>query len=328
MVPRLVTLSDGRHVSLVEYGTPHGQPLVYCHGFPGSRLEAGFAAAAASRLEVRIVSIDRPGYGYSSPQPGRTLLDWPADLAAVLDELDIGDCPVIGVSGGAPYALAAARTLKHRIGSVLLICGLGPLAGHGGLARMPALQRTALKLAGRAPRMTDLLVRQAARRLIRRCPEGYLRLMSGGLAQADSELIADRTVTSIFAEAVREAFHGDGSGPARDLCLYARDWGFSLAEVAIPVYLWHGEADRIVPVEFGRAIAAALPRVVPRFLAGEGHFSLPVHHIERMLGSLLQAGNPDHRPPAPGRGSELNGRASTVGTIERPSLSGSKSTPR
>jgi pimeloyl-ACP methyl ester carboxylesterase len=103
-----LTLPDGRRLSHAQFGDPHGVPVVYCHGFPGSRLEARQTDAFGRRLGVRVIAFDRPGYGGSDYQRGRQLTDWPADVAAALDLLGIGRFALLGISGGAPYALAAA----------------------------------------------------------------------------------------------------------------------------------------------------------------------------------------------------------------------------
>ncbi|MGI4944133.1 MAG: alpha/beta fold hydrolase, partial [Janthinobacterium lividum] len=97
-------------ISVEEYGDPAGPPVLYFHGWPASRLEAGLIPD----LSVRLLALDRPGYGRSTPQPGRTLLDWPADVAAVADRLGLAKFHVVGLSGGGPYAAACALALPDR----------------------------------------------------------------------------------------------------------------------------------------------------------------------------------------------------------------------
>ncbi len=120
-------LGDGRTLAYTEWGASDGRPVLYCHGFPGSRLEARLADDAATRLGIRLIAPDRPGFGRSPLQPRRRLGDWPHDLARFADRLGIDGFELLGVSGGGPYALAAGEHLGDRIGRIAIACGLGRL---------------------------------------------------------------------------------------------------------------------------------------------------------------------------------------------------------
>ena len=121
-----LTLPDGRQLAWAEFGTAAGSPVLYCHGFPGSRLEAAFADGTAKHAGVRLIAADRPGVGLSDRLPGRSVLGWVDDIRALGDHLDIERFHVVGVSGGAPYALACAFALPDRIPSVAIVSGVGP----------------------------------------------------------------------------------------------------------------------------------------------------------------------------------------------------------
>src|SRR6185312_3853086 len=105
-----VRLADGRTLACLELGDPSGPPVLYFHGYPGSRLEARVAAAAARRLGLRLLAVDRPGFGQSTFQTGRSIGAWAADVAALADRLALGRFSIVGVSGGGPYALACAAS--------------------------------------------------------------------------------------------------------------------------------------------------------------------------------------------------------------------------
>src|SRR5688572_28104051 len=120
-----LTLSDGRKVGIAEFGAPAGRPVVYCHGFPASRLEARLAHEAAKEVGARLIALDRPGYGLSDFQPGRRIGDWPRDVVEAADALGVQRFAMLGVSGGAPYALACAALLPERITALGVVCGLG-----------------------------------------------------------------------------------------------------------------------------------------------------------------------------------------------------------
>lgn len=121
------TLPSGRKLGYAEYGLPTGTPIIYQHGFPGSRLEAAYLDRAANRVGARIIAIDRPGFGWSSPVKERTVLSSADDVRSLADHLRLQRFGVMGVSGGGPYALACARALPaDRLRAVSIICGLGP----------------------------------------------------------------------------------------------------------------------------------------------------------------------------------------------------------
>ena len=119
-------LPTGRRLAWAEFGAAAGVPIIYCHGFPGSRLEPAFADRTASSVGARLIAIDRPGFGASDACPGRTILGWPDDVRDLADHLELDAFRVLGVSGGAPYALACAYRLEPRVHSVALVSGLGP----------------------------------------------------------------------------------------------------------------------------------------------------------------------------------------------------------
>ncbi|MBC7801768.1 MAG: alpha/beta fold hydrolase, partial [Gemmatimonadaceae bacterium] len=129
----MVRLPDGRAIAVEEYGDPAGLPVLYFHGWPASRLEAGLIP----ELPVRLLAFDRPGYGRSSPQPGRTLLDWPRDVAEVADRLGLDRFHVVGLSGGAPYAVACAYAIPDRVRGMALVCPVPP--AHGIHPRAPGI---------------------------------------------------------------------------------------------------------------------------------------------------------------------------------------------
>lgn len=281
----LVPLADGRLLSYAEYGRPDGLPLVYCHGFPGSRLEAQLAAPLAERLGVRLIAPDRPGFGLSSPLPGRRFGDWPADLAQLLAVLQIETFSLLGVSGGAPYALAAA-TLLPRVERVGLVCGLGPLDAAS-LRSMSPLGRCGLMVARHAPWLARGGYRLLARTICRHSAR-FLGWMTAGVPQVDREVLARPEVRSAILNSFGESVRQGGAAGAEELLLYARHWDILPSACQAPVQLWHGELDATVPVAFGRRLAAGLPHCQTHFLPDEGHYSLPLGQLESILRALLK----------------------------------------
>ena len=132
-----VTLDDGRRLGWYQFGKPSGRPAFYFHGFPGSGVEARWGHGAATTASVRLIGLDRPGFGRSSFDSGRTILGWADDVLAVADALDIARFSVLGMSGGAPYALACAARLPQRVTRTMIVSGLGPMPEGGIAASFP-----------------------------------------------------------------------------------------------------------------------------------------------------------------------------------------------
>lgn len=290
-----IRLRDGRVLACLELGAPAGRPVIYCHGCPGSRIEARLAASAAAQLGLRLLAPDRPGFGQSSFQPGRTLGAWADDLRALADRLGLERFAILGVSGGGPYALACAARLSERLDTVALAAPLGPLEGPRALSDMLALSRLALALAVRIPPLARFAARLAVW-WIRRSPERVPSLMGHGAPAADRAALADARYGAILAATLREALRQGGRGAAWELTLLARPWDFGLEEVRVPVRIWQGLADPVVPPAMARRLAERLPNGEVRWFPGEGHHSLILGHFGAILEDLCRAGGV--QPPA------------------------------
>lgn len=270
---RVLRLADGRRLGFAEYGAGGGQPLLFFHGTPGARLVARFAHGSALRLNVRLIAPERPGFGRSDFQPGRRILQWPDEVAALADALGLGRFAVAGVSGGAPYALACGWRLPERIRVVGVVSGMTPLEGS---PHSPPLGR-GRRLGLAAIRKLPWLSRGAfglAAPAVRRWPERTLDLIEALAPAADATILARPEVRAVLTDDLREAFRGGGRGAAHELALFGRPWGFCPGEIRAPVELWHGEADPAVPVAAARRLAARIPGCRARFLPDAGHFWL------------------------------------------------------
>jgi len=278
-----ITLTDGRTLACLAFGEPGDAPVMYFHGYPGSRLEGRLAAGTARRLGLRVIAPDRPGFGESTFQPGRTLGAWAADVAELADRLALERFDVVGVSGGGPYALACAARIPERISGVALVGALGPLARRDLMDGMVTLNRVALAAGARVAPLARVAIGLAAR-VVRRYPERYLARMLACAPSADRNVLADSTYRTLFAESMAEALRQGGRGAAWELPLLARPWGFALEEVRTPVRVWQGLSDNIVPPAMARYLAAGLPLGELHCLPDEGHLSLIVRHLDAVLG--------------------------------------------
>lgn len=283
-VSRKITLRDGRALSYAEYGDPSGEPILYFHGLPGSRLDAQLTEPVASRLGVRVIAVDRPGFGRSDFKPDRTIGEWPQDVGQLADALDLERFAVMGVSGGGPYAAACAHTIPERLTSVGIVCGMGPLDAPGATDGMTNFCRVCLFLSQHIPHLLRPFCALIARTLGDR-PHGFH--LGGDASPLDRATLERSDITRILGDSFCEAVHDGARGAAWDLALLGRSWDFRLQDIPTQVYLWHGELDDTVPPAMGRYQAAAIPRCQAHFYPHDGHFSLPVNRMEEILGTLL-----------------------------------------
>jgi pimeloyl-ACP methyl ester carboxylesterase len=273
-----ITLSDGRKLGFAEFGQKQGKPLFYFHGFPGSRLEAGLAENLSKDTQVRFIGIDRPGFGLSDFKPRRTLADWPDDVVELANSLGIDQFSILGVSGGGPYAAACADQIPHRLISVGIVCGMGPVDVPHLMQAMPWMYRLGLRLAGRLPEIATALYPLSAF-FFRYYPERMLSILSGRVAAPDKIALKNKELRKVLSASFREAFRRSLRWQATDVVLYSRPWGFALKDIDMAVHLWHGEKDRIVPAAIGYHLANNIPDCRSTFYPDEGHFSIILNRI-------------------------------------------------
>lgn len=274
-----IRLRDGRCLGYAEWGDPGGWPLLYCHGWPSSRVEGRLAERAGRAAGARVIAPDRPGMGLSSFQAGRRLVDWPDDAGQLADALGLERFAVLGISGGSPYAAACAWGLPGRVTSAGIVSGLGPPDAPGATAGMSRENRLLLR-AGRLPLLPGALMAVVAA-VARRRPE--LVLERASVAAVDRA--AWWQLREVFRASLVEAFRGGGRGPARELRLSARPWGLRLQDIRAPVRLWHGELDPNASVAMARQLAAAIPGCRATFYPWEGHLHF-AHRLPEILAAL------------------------------------------
>jgi pimeloyl-ACP methyl ester carboxylesterase len=272
---RTIRVRDGRPLGYAEWGDPGGRPLLYFHGWPGSRLEGRLGDEAARAKGVRLIALDRPGMGLSEYQPRRTLVDWPDDVLQVATALGLERFAVLGISGGGPYAAACAWKLSEQLTGAGIVSGLAPLDVPGVIAGMSRQNRLSLQLVGRLAVLRRVLMARMAVS-VRRRPD---RILERGLGAAvDKKYLNRPDVRKILVESLSEAFRSGSRGNAWEMGLYARPWGFRLEDIRTPVHLSHGEQDANAPVTMGRHLATVIPECQATFYSGEGH----LHFVDRL----------------------------------------------
>ena len=280
-----VTLPDGRELAYEEYGDPDGDPVLSFHGGLSSRLDAAPAHGAALALGVRLISPDRPGIGRSTFQPGRRLVDWTADVAALTDALAIERFAVMGWSCGGPYAAVCGARMSDRVTAVGLLSSAVPIELIGttkGLARddriLLFLVRWAPWLAGALLRITIGEANET--RLYREIRRSFPAVDRAALEERDS-------ITDAVAF-VKESMRQGAEGCLQDYRIFGSPWGFDLSEVTVPVQIWEGEEDDTGPPEYRELLLAHLPHAELSLVPGEGHLSLLQHQAEAILGHLTR----------------------------------------
>lgn len=278
-------LRDGRRLGYLDYGDPQGLPVLLFHGLPGSRLQGHPDRSIATSSGIRLIGVDRPGFGLSDYQAGRTLLDWPDDVEALANHLGLARFAVLGISGGGPYAAACAWKIPNRLTVAALVSGVGPLDDET-LNSMPLHNRTLLLLA----RKGQWLLRPPGAVLAyfaRQWPDKYLSTMNAHLPPADKVIFTCPEVQAMIKEDMAEAFRQGSRAAVRDIVLLTRPWGFPLRDISVPVQLWHGEQDTTVPVKMGRDLAASIPLSQAHFVRNAGHF-LFIDRWRQILTDLLR----------------------------------------
>lgn len=244
---------------------------------------------AARELSVRIISPDRPGIRDSSFHAERRLLDWPSLLATVADHLRINKFRILAISGGAPYALAAAWAMPERIRAVAVVSGATPIAELADRSQLFPLYRWMLFFYPRHRWFLRWSFRAARPFLARKLPIRFRPALLKLLQPCDASVMRDAAAFEACFESQRQAWRASADGVMTDAEIYAQPWGFPLEEVKVPVRLWHGKKDRSFHWELARALGERLPNCTARFVEGEGHYSLPIRHMRDILADLKSA---------------------------------------
>lgn len=280
-------LSSGKRLGYACYGCDNGIPAFYFHGLPGSRREGQLLHDACVAHGVRLVAPERPGYGLSEPVAGNRFAIWPSMIAELADHLGFDKFLLFACSGGAPYALACASELHARVMATGICCGLGEVARDDMRVGMRLNARLGFWLARQHPVWIRLIyglpIHIAARWF-----SGFAIDVLGWLdGQPDRDVLAQPAIRQIFAENLQEAFHQGAEGGGGDMVAANVAWPFTLSPVR-KLLLWHGTADRVVPVAHSERLVRCVPGAQLMLADGEGHFSLPVRYADQVVKTVVK----------------------------------------
>lgn len=263
-------------MGFADYGDPAGFVVVNAHGGLAGRLDVLAASTVARDAGIRLISPDRPGIGLSDPMPGRTVLDWARGVEELADRLEIDRLSAMGWSMGGQYAAAVGFALAPRLNRVAIVAGALPLTEDGVFGRLPTMDRMFTRLSQRAPLVARVAF-QGMGTMARAAPTLFTRASAMGLGTADAEVILGEPVEN-FAAMTGEALRG-GRGMVEDYRAWMRPWGFDPEDLAVPVDVWYGEDDELVPSAWPTELARRIPDATLRIRAG-GHFMAHLHYRE------------------------------------------------
>jgi pimeloyl-ACP methyl ester carboxylesterase len=284
-----VPAAVGRTLDVWVQDPPEAIPLVVHHGTPSSGLPYPPFVDEVTRRGLRWVSYSRPGYGDSLRQPGRIVADCATDVAAILDHLESERCYTIGGSGGGPHALACAALLPERTIAATTVAGVAPYRAEG-----------LDFLAGMGPENVEefgaaLAGQEKLEPILRRWADEYRHVTAEAVAEALGGLVSDvdkAVLTGEFAQAFVDSYHEGARtgiwGWYDDDIAFTVDWGFDLASIRVPVMLWQGHQDLMVPLAHGRWLAEHVADARARMEPDHGHLSLYVGSFGTLLDDMLE----------------------------------------
>ena len=291
--PIQIATPDGRSLDVFVSGPEDGKVLLVHHGSPGVGVPSAMRVTAAAERGLRHVAITRPGYAGSTRRPGRQVASVVDDAVAVLDHLGAERCYTMGWSGGGPHALACAALLPERVTAAVTIASVAPYPADGldwfeGMGQ-GNIEEFRAALGGS----------ESLRAVLEPMAPAFRSVTADEVADALGDLLppVDRStltgeVAEELADDVRRALSSGIWGWHDDDLAFTVPWGFELADIRIPVAIWQGTEDRMVPFGHGQWLAARIPGVRAHLAPDHGHLSLAAASMPAILDDLLSLAQP------------------------------------
>jgi len=287
---QLFQLPDGRRLGYDEHGASNGKPLFYFHGSPSSRVESNLYVSdeILQSLNVRMIAVDRPGLGLSDFQANRRMLDFSNDILALADHLDIERFSILAYSLGGPYGLACAFAIPQRLHKVGIVSGAALFTEPELMKNVNEGTRKFLTMPREKPMLSRLFLWMMLGVMPRIAPNRFIAQANSLLPRSDRAIIVTNPVFQKgFLLMIREAMKQGTIGAFHESLLSVTDYGFRLQDIHTPIMLWHGEADKNIPVEMARYAASAIPKCEAKIYPNEGHLSLFKKHAEEIIRALV-----------------------------------------
>ena len=277
-------LPDGRLMGYAQYGDAGGRPVLAVHGTPGSRIMMQPAEQFASQNGIRLIAPDRTGYGLSSNCPDISFAQWVKDIALLLDFLKIDQFWLFGVSGGGPFATAIAALMPQRVIGLALVSPVG-IFDHEVRQSWSWRNNLFFSFLPRHPALTKPVF-TVMRFLLMLAPYPFLKIFSFSLLRPDRLILNDCGHQAALLAAFHDGLRSGVSGVLEDLRLFANPWQVPLENVDMPVILWHGSKDLMVPEKAAFKLADSFKDVEIIRLQEQGHFWI-FEHFQEVLQRLV-----------------------------------------
>jgi pimeloyl-ACP methyl ester carboxylesterase len=282
-----IAVGDDRQIGFAEFGDPQGRAVFWLHGTPGARRQIPMEARVyAEQRQIRLIGVDRPGIGSSTPYQYDTVVAFAEDLRTIADTLGIDKFEVIGLSGGGPYTLGCAAAMPDRVVAAGVLGGVAPVRGvdaiSGNISTLISAAAPVIQIAGGPLR----LAASTLIRLIRPVAEPALYAYASISPEADRQLLVRPEFKAMFLDDLLNGSRKQLAAPFADVVVFNRDWGFRLDEVKVPIRWWHGDRDHIVPFEHGQHVVSRLPDAQLTHLPGESHLA-GLGRAEEILDAMI-----------------------------------------
>lgn len=277
-------LDDGRNICYAEYGDLNGYPIVYFHGSQSSRLEMHYDLSFALNNNLRIITIDRPGHGFSDFNSMGTIKSFCNDVASLMKYLSFLNYSVVGMSAGAPFALGMGAFFSNEINEVAIISGFIPLTKDSKKFLTKEV-RLLLDLAKTFPFLLRIMLKLQSKQ-VKKSPQKALKNFLSIMSESDQKVLENSKVLSIIENMFVEAFQNGSNGIAYEISkVLVQDWAFNLNEIEVPVSLWYGEKDCNVPYQWGQLIEKEIKECNLTIYPNEGHLII-FNHAEEIFKRL------------------------------------------
>ena len=283
----LIDLPDGRTLQVGTLGEPSGQTVLFHHGPPGSVNLVRMLAPLADDGSLFIVTTSRAGYGKSSRLEGRDVAAVVSDARAALDSLGRSDYVVVGWSGGGPHALACAALDAPRCLAAWSLAGVVPTTmdfdwtdGMG----PENVEEFALAKAGGPEYEARMAFYGDA--FSTSTKDNIIELFGGLLSEPDKAVMEPESAREDFVASMHQGFEMGWRGFFDDDEAMMKEWGFDPTSIAVPVAVWFGQHDLMVPPTHGEWLVKNLPTATKSFFPDDGHVSLVVNHLDELSSAI------------------------------------------